>query len=150
MAKPIGEILIEQGSITKEQLEKALDQQKSNKTKRRLGEVLIDMGVIAESDIVIALSTQFNYPYLPLNNVSPNSETLNLIPENLIRKYLTVPIDKHANLLTVAMADPSDDEAVSEIEKLSQCKTQIFISTMSEIEALITRYCGNSQRKKSE
>ena len=133
---PIGEILIEQGSITQEQLKDALKQQKGH-GKKRLGEVLIEMGVITEADVVVALSTQFNFPYLPLKNVLANPDARALVPVELARQYLMVPFDHTNGVLTVVMADPSDEKTIAELEKHTHCKLRIFIAMQSEVEQAI-------------
>ena len=147
MSKPIGEILIEQGSVTKEQLERALAQQKVERGKRRLGEVLIEMGVITEIDMVIALSTQFNFPYLPLKNISPNLDAVKEFPQETLRKCSAFPIDKQGTLLTLVMADPSDENVLDELRGYSKCEVQVFIATLSEIESAIEHFCTNANQK---
>lgn len=137
--KKIGEILIENGSITRDQLEKALTRQK-NSAGKLLGTVLIEMGFVTEEDIVIALSTQFNVPYLSIKNVTFNKTTSTLIPQELIQKYTCVPLNKIGNLLTVVMADPTNEQAIREIEASTKCKVQVFTTTTSEILAAIQKY----------
>ncbi len=144
MLKPIGEILIEQGSINQDQLGKALDQQKKDR-KKRLGEVLIEMGVISETDIVVALSLQSNFAYLPLKNIAQSQEAREWIPAELIRQYSFIPIDYSNGTLSIVMSDPSDEKVIDEIEKQTKCKLQIFITTMTELDNAI-----RSQYEKSE
>ena len=134
--KPIGEILIEQGCITKEQLKQALDLQKKDKSKR-LGEILVEMGMITESDIVIGLSTQFNLPYLPLKSFSVNPEATKVVPLELMESFSFVPIDKLGDILTIATADPLDKDSIEKIEKASHCKAQVFLATLTEINDVI-------------
>ena len=138
--KPIGEILIEQGAISQEQLQMALKEQKNSTKKRRLGEVLIQLGMVEERDIVVALSIQFNFPYLSLRNISLKGDLLKLVPANLVRQCHFIPIDKTGSILTVIMSDPSDENAISEIEKSTKCKVHAFIGTHSEIEHAIEQY----------
>ena len=138
MKKRIGEILIENGSLTSEQLKKALDQQKKEPGKL-LGKVLLEMGFVTEEDVVVALSTQFNVPYLSIGNFMLSEAVDGLIPKELIEKHLCIPLDRIGNLLTVVMADPTSDEAIKEIETITKCKIQTFVATASEISAVIQR-----------
>lgn len=135
--KRLGEILIEQGVLKQGDLEKALELQK--KEGGLLGSVLIRHGFVQEEDIVVALATQFNYPYLPVENFAINPDVIKLISSELIKKYYLMPIDRISNVLTVIMADPSNEEAIKEIEKVSGCKVQAFVGTVSEIQNAIKR-----------
>jgi type IV pilus assembly protein PilB len=134
--KRIGEILIEHGSITHDQLKQALERQKSEPSKL-LGAILIAMGFVSEEDIVVALATQFNVPYLPVGNFTLNETTTKLIPQELIQKFLCIPLDRIGNLLTVVMADPTNEDAIREIESAANCKVQAFVATATEIAAVI-------------
>jgi len=110
--KPIGEILIEHGIITPEQLTRVLKEQRNSKEKKRLGEILIEMGFVTESDIVVALSTQFNFPYLPLKNVSINRDLCKLVPLEFVHEHCLIPVDKISDLVIVVSADPADEKAI--------------------------------------
>ena len=143
MTKPIGEILIEQGAITVEQLTQALAHQHHDKQKRRVGEVLVDMGIITETDIVVALSIQFGFPYLAPKSILLNRDVCNLVSRDLIRRHCFIPVDKVNHILYIVMADPSDEKAITEIEKSTQCKVQTFIATTSEIQDVILQQYGD-------
>lgn len=139
LKKRIGEILIEYGAITRDQLEKALTEQKKQSGKL-LGKVLIDMGFVTEEDIVVALATQFNVPYLPIGNVVLNENNDKLIPKELIQKYLCIPLERIGNLLTVVMADPTNESAIREIEEVTKSKVQAFVASSSEIAAVLRQH----------
>ncbi|OGW79595.1 MAG: hypothetical protein A3G33_07305 [Omnitrophica bacterium RIFCSPLOWO2_12_FULL_44_17] len=136
--KRLGEILIEHGSITNDQLQAALDRQK-HESGKLIGEILIQMGYVTEEDIVVALATQFNVPYLPVSNFSINETVLRIIPAELMKKYLCVPLDRIGNLLTVVIADPTNEKAVEELEAATQCKVQVFVATPAEITSVISQ-----------
>ncbi len=142
----LGEILIEHGTIDAAQLQKALTKQKDEKDKR-IGQILIEMGIVTEEDIVVALATQFNYAYLPLDHFSINPDVFQLVNADLARKHSFVPLDKAGNVLTIAMADPSDDQAIAEIAKVTNCKVQAFVSTASEISNTIEKFFHNPGNK---
>ncbi len=130
--KKIGEILIENGSLTRTQLEEALRLQKKQAGKL-LGQLMIEMGFVTEEDIVVALTTQYNLPYLPVGNITlPDASEL-LIPKELIQKYLCIPLERMGHLLTVVIADPTNEEAIQSIEKVANCKVLPFIATTTEI-----------------
>lgn len=137
--KRIGEILIENGSVTQDQLEKALEQQKHEPGKL-LGQILIQMGFVTEEDIVAALATQFNVPYLAIGNFDLNKTATDLLPKELIQKYMCIPLERMGNLLTIVMADPTNEQAIRDIEAAAKCRVQIFVATPTEIAAVLEQH----------
>lgn len=136
--KQLGELLVERGSITPEQLIKALSFQKEKGG--LIGEIMVDLGYVKEEDIAQALTAQYCFPYLPLNNYEINTEILDIIPARVARQYLLVPIDKIGNNLTVSMSNPLNIQAVEDIELLSGCNVQTFVSTSTDIKKAIEKY----------
>lgn len=135
--KKLGEILVEQGVLKQEEVSRALEIQKHEGG--LIGEILIRHKMVTEEDIVIALATQFGYPYLPVESFSINPEAVKLVPPQWACKFRFIPVDKIANFLTVVMADPSDDEAIRQIEQVTGCRVQAFLGTVTEIENAIRR-----------
>lgn len=111
----LGEILIENGLITKEQLEKALLIQK--RTKEFLGAVLIREGYIRETDLLRALSRQFNIPLVDIENIRVDWELAAKFSKTLIVEHRCIPVSSADDVITVAINNPLDAWAVSEIEK---------------------------------
>ena len=138
ITKRIGEILIERGVIKHDQLEKALAHQKANGG--LLGQVLIQMGVVTEEEIALALTAQYGFPYLPLDNYELDDEVMHLIPQHVARQYCLIPIDRIGHALTIAMADPTNTQAIEDIEMLTNCVVQAFVSTPSDIQKAIERH----------
>jgi type IV pilus assembly protein PilB len=136
--KQLGELLIEKGIIDQQQLEKALNiqQQKGG----LIGEILVELGFAKEVDIAQALTTQYGFPYLPLGNYEINPEIVNIIPRRVAHQYLLIPLDKIGNNLTVAISDPLNTHAIEDVELLSGCTVQIFVSTASDIKEAIAKY----------
>lgn len=133
----IGQLLIQRGKITPEQLEQALQLQK--KERGFLGEILVKLGFVTEEDIVQILALQHDLPYLPLANYEIDFEVAKLIPESLASKYHVLAVDKMSDILTVVMANPLDEEAIKEIEALTKCKIEVFLGTSTEIKEAIER-----------
>lgn len=142
VTKRIGEILLEQEIITQQQLEAALLYQEAHGG--LLGQILIERGYAAEQEmeeaIVITLSTQYGFPYLPLEHYEIDYAVLELIPEHVARHYCLIPINRIGNGLTIAMADPSNTQAVEHLESLTNCVIQTLVSTPSEIRKAIELY----------
>ncbi|MBI4354573.1 MAG: hypothetical protein HY595_04985 [Candidatus Omnitrophica bacterium] len=131
VTKKLGEVLLERGVITPQQLEEALAYQRTHGG--LLGQVLTQLGFATEEEIALALTAQYGFPYLPLENYELDDGMVRLIPERVARQYCVIPIDRVGNSLTVSMADPSNIQAIEDIEMLTSCVIQAFISTPSDI-----------------
>lgn len=136
--KQLGELLIERGIINQRQLDKALAVQKERSG--LIGEILVELGFTKEEDIAQALTAQYGFPYLPLGNYEINAEIANIIPVRVARQYLLVPIDKIGNNLTLAMSNPLNVQAIEDVELLSGCNIQTFVSTATDIKKAIEKY----------
>jgi len=136
--KQLGELLIERGVISKLQLDKALNVQKEKGG--LIGEVLVELGFAKEEDITQALTAQYGFPYLPLANYEINPEIINIIPSRVARQYLIIPVDKVGNNLTLAMSNPLNVHAIEDVELMSGCVIQIFVSTLSDVKGAIEKY----------
>ena len=146
ITKRIGEVLLERGVISQAQLEKALAHQKEHGG--LLGHVLVQVGFASEEEIALALTAQYGFPYLPLDNYEIDEGVAIIVPEPVARQYCLIPIDHIGNALTLAMADPSNTQAIEDIEVLTKCVVQTFVSTPSDINKAIDRFyrhkAGNS------
>jgi len=140
--KRIGEVLLERGVINHDQLEKALAYQQ--KQGGLLGQILIQLGFSTEEEIALALTAQYGFPYLPLDNYELDDGVMQLVPEHVARQYCLIPVDHIGNALTVAMADPSNIQAIEDVELLTNCIVQTFVSTPSDIQKAISRYYKNA------
>lgn len=136
--KKLGELLVESGIITKSQLDKALELQKEQGG--LIGEVLVQLKFTTEEDIAKMLTAQYGFAYLPLANYEIDSGLIKLIPERVARQYCLIPIDKIASTLTIAMSNPLNSQAIEDIETLSACSVQVFVSTTSDIREAIEKY----------
>lgn len=136
--KQLGDLLIERGVISERQLEKALAVQ--NEKGGLIGELLVELGFSKEEDIAQSLTAQYGFPYLPLSNYEINPDILSIVPGRVARQYLLIPIDKISNNLTLAMSNPLNAQAIEDVELLSGCSVQTFVSTSSDIKRAIEKY----------
>jgi type IV pilus assembly protein PilB len=86
----IGEMLLAQGYITQEQLDKALETQKTSG--KRLGRTLVDLGYMPEERLIEILSRQFEVPYVKLDNFNIDPNAFNYLPEDMCKQYKVVPL----------------------------------------------------------
>ncbi len=136
--KPLGQILVERGVISNTQLQQALEAQKHGGG--LIGEVIVELGYAKEEDIAYCLSLQFGYPYLSLENYDISQDISEIIPKNVSKHYCLIPIDKIGNTLTVAMANPLNIQAIEDLEDITHCDIQIFVSTPSDIRKSINKF----------
>jgi len=136
--KQLGQLLLEWGIINERQLQKGLETQKDKGG--LIGEVLVELGYVKEEDIAQALTAQYGFPYLPLSNYEINQEIVNIIPSRVARQYLLIPIDKIGNNITLAMSNPLNVQAIEDVELISGCSVQTFVSTSSDVKKAIERY----------
>jgi type IV pilus assembly protein PilB len=140
----LGEILLQGGIITQAQLEKAVSVQKQEGG--RLGEILLKLGMVSEEQLVIALGKQLGIPYFSLGTgmLKPaiDQSLDELIPVDVARKNLVLPLSKTLNSLTVAMADPLDLILMDNLKKLTGCEINPVIATKSDVAKAIEVYYG--------
>ena len=118
-------MLIDEGLITAEQLNKAIVQQKQSGL--RLGQLLIRMGLVTEEGIIAALGDQAGIPYVNLDNYIIDPKVISLIPESLARANLIIPLFKIGATLTIAMADPLNVKAIDEARRKAGCEVDTAI-----------------------
>ncbi len=129
--KRIGELLIEDGILSKEGLQSALEHQKTEGG--MIGQVLVRLGLITEENLIAALGNQLGIPYLPLTNYSMNMEAVHLLDEKFCRQHLLLAFDQDDKRIYIAVADPLNGSAITEIEEKVKLKLQVFLSTATDI-----------------
>jgi type IV pilus assembly protein PilB len=139
-SKQLGQILIELGFITAEQLETALEEHR--KTPKSLGRVLIDLGMIKESDLVRALAEQVGLEFVDLNEFPIDATSTVLLPEALSRRYRAIPIGERDGRLLVAMSDPANVYALDDIRTITGRDVQPVVATANDVEEAIQKFSG--------
>ncbi len=146
--KRLGDLLVDAGVISQDQLVKALQVQKTEKQGERLGVVLLDLGFTDEKQIVEALKAQLKIQSVDLSTLRIPEEIIRLLDEAVLRKYNLIPFkfnEKNPNLLCVAMSDPLDIRAMDDVSIITGCQVERFAATPSDIAAAIDRYYGNAE-----
>lgn len=143
VSKQLGELLMEKGIINRSQLDKALDIQKERGG--LIGQILVGLGYATEEEIAQALTVQYGFPYLPLANYEIDAELIKLIPESVAKQYNLISIDKIGNNLTIAMSNPLNVQAIEDIELITNCNIQVFVSTMTDVTTAIKKYYGKKE-----
>lgn len=142
----LGEALVLSNTITEEQLQQALEQQRG--TGKRLGEILIDQGLITEELIAQVLSAQLGYPIIELSNIDIPPEVKGLVPTSVLKKKKILPIEyaeNNMNILRVVMADPLDMDAMDDVSIITGCQVEPLIATPRNIMMAIDRLYGSTE-----
>ena len=137
----LGDLLVASGTITGQQLERALALQKE--TKQRLGDVLIQNGFITEAQLIDALRVQLGVDFVDLTAISIPVELAQYVPRNIAKKYCVMPVKLVRNSLYLAMSDPLDFVAQDEVKTASRKRIIPMIATHKAVEQAISRLYGN-------
>ena len=132
----MGQLLVKRGVVTDEQIAAALELQAGSG--KRLGEILVDMGALDEQRLVEALADFFDMPVTHLRRDAPDPAALALIPEELAREYLVIPVHIDGDGLRVAVAQPSDDLRFL-LSETSGRSVRLQLASVSDIRWAIDR-----------
>lgn len=136
--KQLGDILIESGMLSADQLRTALsDQQRLG---RSLGRVLVDMGFLTESQLVAALATQIGLPFADLSEYPVDAGAVALLPDAVARRHTALPIGYDEGRLVVAMADPANVFALDDIRSITRKEIKPVVATKADLIAAINRF----------
>lgn len=137
--RKLGDLLVEIGLLTTEQLIEGLKIHK--KSGERLGEVLVSSNLISEEEIAFALAMQLKIPYVDLSSQRIEGSVIEIIPEQVSRKFICLPLSLKENILNVTMADPLDLHIMKDLQFITGFNIQPSISTSSQIlDALLKHY----------
>ena len=133
----LGEILIHYKIITPEQLEEGLKIQKNRE--KRIGEILIDLGRVTQDEINWVLGKQLNLPYVQVNIGNIDIQLSKNISEDTLRKFKAIPIMELNDELVIAMADPTDEEAIEVIKEITKRKLKYVLASFKNIDETINQ-----------
>src|SRR5215207_3062679 len=142
--KQLGQILLEQGLISEEHLQRALDEHRN--TPKSLGRVLIDLGYIRERDLVRALAEQVGLEFVDLTEYRIDAAATGLLPEALCRRYRALPIGEQDGKLLVAMSDPANVYAIDDIRTITGRDVRAVVATANDVDQSIQKFSGMSEQ----
>jgi hypothetical protein len=137
--KKIGEILLEQGFIEMVQLNEALEAQKHQRNKK-LGEIMVEMGYATYKMIGVALSIQYNVPFIDLSGHVIDPRLRELVPAELAKRWRIVPLSLEEKILTIAVDDPAEQTAHDELRQRTGLTVTYVVSTPQDIARVVARY----------
>lgn len=143
-ASRLGDLLVKNNLITKEQLNKALDEQKDSGGQLRLGTILIKNGVISEPDLTSFLSKQYGVPSINLADFEVDQAVIKIIPSEISQKYQIIPVNRAGSTLIVAMSDPSNIFAIDDIKFMTGYNVEVVVASETAVKLAIDKYYDQS------
>lgn len=132
----LGDILMNDGVLTKKQLEEGLEEQRINRM--RLGDILIKNGLITEKQLGRAISAQLGLPMISLDHYSPDPEALNLVPHLVAERLEVIPLSvENGSDLRIAIAEPLNLLAIDELRSFTGMNIELMVTTPTEIRSRI-------------
>jgi type IV pilus assembly protein PilB len=136
--KSLGDILVEEGLLTRDQLAQAEEEQQ--RVGKSLGRVLVDMGLVKEADLVSALARQVGLEFVDLTEQQIDPAAASMLPEQVSRRYRALPIGFDGTRLIVAMSDPANVFALDDIRTITGMEIKPVVATATDVEAAVRRY----------
>jgi type IV pilus assembly protein PilB len=142
MAESVGRLLVSAKLLTEEQLQEALLTQK--KEGGRFGKILTRMGLVDEVQIAKFFSQQWGVPSVDLNKIEIDNLVVKLIPSDVVRKHMVLPIKRLGTTVSLAMVDPTDVFAIEDIKFITGYNVEPIIATESTLIEKIEQYYGKA------
>jgi type IV pilus assembly protein PilB len=142
----LGRVVVDSGLVSEEDLERALQMQAE--TGERLGNLLVVLELIGEEDLVTLLAEHFGVQVADLASVDVAHKILGLVPQEMARRYLAVPVAADSQNLSLAMVDPTDVVAMDDIEFATGLRVKPLVASERAITEAIGRLYGNQQDAK--
>ncbi len=141
-AMRIGDLLIGEGLITREQLDQALTEQRGSGL--RLGYVLVKMGFVREIEITKMLARQYRLPAVDLSRFQVDEKIVKLVPADVALKHSILPLKREGRSLTVAMAEPGNVQVMDDLKFITRCDVIPVIAGEFTLRTAIERYYEKS------
>ena len=140
--KRLGEMLVSAKLISEAQLSQALQEQKMSGG--RLGSHLVRLGYISEDDLINFLCVQYGVPAVNLKDFKIDEQVASLIPNDLVNKYMTIPINRVGSTLIVATSDPTNISAIDDIKFITGYNVEIVVASETMIKTTIEKLFDSS------
>ncbi|MBU8905051.1 GspE/PulE family protein [Desertibacillus haloalkaliphilus] len=135
--KRLGDLLVESGLITEEQLQVAL---KEKSPDQKLGDALLQEGYITEQQLIEVLEFQLGIPHISLHRYPIDTNLVKMVPKELAKRHNVIPLKKEGNKLFVAMADPMDYFVIEELRMATGFQIEPGIATKDELMRMISKH----------
>lgn len=145
VTKRLGDLLVDSGCLTKDELKEALALQKKSDGKL-LGTVLVENNFVTDEEIFKAIQTQLNIASVDLSLINIKRSVIDIIDDiGFLKKNLCIPFELSGNTLSVAMSDPLNTNVIDDISAKSGYRVKAFIATEASINVALDKYYGSEQ-----
>jgi type IV pilus assembly protein PilB len=134
----LGNVLIERGYLTLEQLQSALSHQQKSGRSRLLGEILIELELCSEEQVVEAVADEYGVPFARLEPRLADARIVDLLPREFIERHLVFPLFKIRGKLFVAVTEPSNLYLVGELRAVTKLEIELVAASSKDIRRMIT------------
>ena len=141
----IGDLLVETKMITATQLQEALKEQAQ--TGKKVGEVFVEKGWVTEQDVLEVLEFQLGIPHIDLSKYIIEQKVATLIPENMARRHMILPVKVEGKQISLAMSDPLNMFAIDDVRLTTKMEVQPMIATARDITRAINQVFTSSKTK---
>jgi len=136
----IGTLLLERGTIGREQLEQALAE--ARRTGERVERVLVRQGLVSREEVLAVMGEQFSLPVVDLAELDVDPEVLRQLPSQLVYRQNVVPIARSNGSLTVATSDPFELAALDELRLVAGRHIELVLADEDELRQFIRAHYG--------
>jgi type IV pilus assembly protein PilB len=140
----VGDILIDRGLVTEDQLSEALEYQATQGKSQLLGEILVKLGFVAAEQVLEILADAFGVPFAKLTPKLADQSIVEILPSEFLEKHNVLPLFLVNNRLTIAVSEPSNVFLIEEIQRLTKCQVQIVVSSEEDITVMRQNHLPNA------
>ena len=134
------DLLVDMGLVKAEQLGPLREEAEANS--EGLLDLLLSRKIVTPADVAQAKASHFGYEFVTLSNMRLPDDVIASIPRHVAKRYRAVPVSKHNNSIAVALADPSDLDAIDSLQRMVNSEIELRVATEEDIEAALNRYYG--------
>jgi type IV pilus assembly protein PilB len=140
----LGEILVKNNLISRDQLSSALEEQKLSGNQLRLGSILISQKLLSEEQLTSFLSKQYSVPCVNLSDYEIDPAVIKIIPPEVVQKYQLLPVNRAGATLIIAVSDPSNIFAIEDIKFMTGYNIEMVVASERDIKTTIDKYYDQS------
>jgi len=140
----LGDLLLDAGAVTQEQLDAALEHQRAEGNRMLLGEVLVQMEICEEEQIMSCLARAYDVPFVRVSPKVADPGVLDILPREFQEKHLVLPLFKVRGALTLAVHEPSNLFLIEEIARTTKCRVHMVCATAQDIRKTLDKHAPNA------
>ena len=138
--KPLGQLLVDRGIISTENLQRALEEQRHSNTQKLLGEIIVERGMASEEQICQALADTYGVPFARVSPRVADPKIIGVLSKEFLEQHHVLPLFCVDEVLTVAVAEPANVFLAEEIERITAKRVQLVAATAKDIKATLQTY----------